>query len=376
MIHRRNLFAILLGLSMLALPASLRGVEEIVKFNDREEKRPDAQVSGTIIEETVQGIKIKPGGRGTAQLIPALDVIEVTYPPQGIVSKVDMGIPLSKESKIATAKPGDRAKQIEDTLTEYHTLIIRLENYKNPQTYFKYRLVQLLVRLAEEDPARVNEAMHELTTFKDENSSSWEYPGAMRLLARMQDVKGDHDGARKTYEEMAGRADLPVELRVTANVALVRALLRTQQLPLAEARVQDLVKLIPRESPESARVQVYQAELQMQKKADLGNAEKTLKSILGGPADDGVKAAASNALADYYLSVNKPKDAFWQYLWVDVLYNSDPEERARALYHLAKLFKDEMNDEAHALECRKRLLEDHQFTGLEYQRLAKEDKPK
>ena len=68
------------------------------------------------------------------------------------------------------------------------------------------------------------------------------------------------------------------------------------------------------------------------------------------------------------------ENAFWKYLWVDVLYYQDKTEHARALYNLSKLFDQVKKDEARAKECRNRLKE-KEFNGLDYQqRVLREEK--
>jgi hypothetical protein len=87
-----------------------------------------------------------------------------------------------------------------------------------------------------------------------------------------------------------------------------------------------------------------------------------------------IKALAANTLGDYYRETGKQEDAFWQYLWVDIVYNQDKHEQAKALYHLSKLFDHVKGDAARAVACRERLLKDKEFSGLEYQKLAAKEK--
>ena len=56
--------------------------------------------------------------------------------------------------------------------------------------------------------------------------------------------------------------------------------------------------------------------------------------MIKGADDDKLKALAYNTLGDYYQQAKQPDEAFWNYLRVDVLFNQDREEHARALYNL------------------------------------------
>jgi tetratricopeptide (TPR) repeat protein len=353
----------------ILLPALLRA-EDSIEFYDRKSGSKQT-VKGQIQSETIQGIKIKPV-KDPERQIPGADILEVTYSPPGNLTSPEMRRPFNHEAEIAKAtKPEDRAKKIDECLKEYRALIPKLETAKNTQAYMQYRMALMLVRAAETDPARAEDARNALTEFKDANPSSWEYPSVMQMLARIQEGQGKLEDARKTFEELAGRNELPAELRGQANFALVRMLLRAGQAGPAEARIAELVKLIPKDSPDSLRLQIYQIEIQI-KKGQPGDSDKQLKAILAGPNDD-VKGHASNVLAAFFQAKNQPEDAMWQYLWVDVLYNKDPEEHARALYHLTKLFKEVKGDQANAKKLLEKLHEP-QFAGSEYQRMADKQK--
>ena len=59
---------------------------------------------------------------------------------------------------------------------------------------------------------------------------------------------------------------------------------------------------------------------------------------------------------------------------MDVVYNEDKHEHAKALYYLSKLFVEVKNDPVRAQECRDRLL-GKEFLGQEFQMLAAKEKP-
>jgi len=58
------------------------------------------------------------------------------------------------------------------------------------------------------------------------------------------------------------------------------------------------------------------------------------------PADAALFARTYNALGRCYLKVNKPKDARDAFLFTDILFTTDPDAHAEALYHLSKLWTD------------------------------------
>ena len=63
--------------------------------------------------------------------------------------------------------------------------------------------------------------------------------------------------------------------------------------------------------------------------------------------DAGLKALVYNTLGDCFNVKGLKKDAMWAYLWVDVVYNQDKIEHAKAVERLSRVFKD-LNDDARA----------------------------
>ena len=65
------------------------------------------------------------------------------------------------------------------------------------------------------------------------------------------------------------------------------------------------------------------------------------------------------------ISRKQDEDAFWEYLRVDVLYNQDREQQAKALFHLSTLFDTVKQEPLRANECKVRL-RGKDFAGLDY----------
>jgi hypothetical protein len=104
-------------------------------------------------------------------------------------------------------------------------------------------------------------------------------------------------------------------------------------------------------------------------------ASEKLLALVGKIKDDKeLCGQAHNALGYVYYLGGQHKKALWEFLRVDVVYYQSPEEHARALYYLAKLFA-RFKDPDRAKECRQKLA-GKQFAGTEYQRLALADSKK
>jgi len=95
--------------------------------------------------------------------------------------------------------------------------------------------------------------------------------------------------------------------------------------------------------------------------AETGKAEEAaaaLKDLIdkNDPQDSVLFARAYNALGRCYIKLNRPKDAVLALLHTDVLFYSDPDAHAEALYHLSKLWTD-INKSDRALAARNTLRE-------------------
>jgi len=95
--------------------------------------------------------------------------------------------------------------------------------------------------------------------------------------------------------------------------------------------------------------------------AESGKAEEGLAALQdvidkNDPQDGVLFARAYNALGRCYLKLNRPKDAVLALLHTDVLYASDADAHAEALYYLSKLWSD-INKSERALAARNTLRE-------------------
>jgi tetratricopeptide (TPR) repeat protein len=354
----------------VSVPLFVRA-EDKVWYRDRKSGAKE-EIKGQIVSESIQGIKFQPNGKVPERLIPPADIDEIEYNPPNNITGPQMRLPFVFEEQLSKSTKPD-AKKIDECLNSYRELISKLEVNENAQAYVQYRMALLLVKLSQGDPAKAEEARATLVSFKDKYPKSWEYPRVMQVLARVCESLKKLDDAKRAYEELAAREDLPNEVRGQANFALVRMLLHSGQVEPAETRLQELAKLIAKDGPDATRMQVYQVEIAI-KKNQTGDAEKQLKAVLAGGVED-IKGHAANVLGDLYEAQNKREDALWQFLWVDVLYNQDSEEQARALFHLSKLFKEVRKDDAMAQRMRDKL-QDPRFAGTEYQRMVTQEKSK
>lgn len=365
---------VLVGLFGLAAGSPARAQDK-VRYYDRAKKMEVTVDRVTIQEETPSQIAFKVGAR--TEKVPSADVLEVTYKIPVTLS-AEYRKPGNKEDKArqaaAEGKEDERKKLTEETVKEYEELLPKLNEVKSAQRNAQYKLVQFVAWAAEDDPTQVKPAITAGQKFLKDHTDGWQVVSVAKLVARLQASSGDLAEAQKTYAWLADQPVAP-EIKQECDLLVVKALIDNNKHADAEAKLKELKKSLPPDDPQAQRVQVYLAGCEAAR-GNAQDAEKQLQDIIQKSSDADVKALAYNTLGDCLRKTNTPEaldNAMWNYLWVDVLYNQDKQEHAHALYYLSKLFDQVRKDPTRAEECRKRLVDDKQFAGLEYQRRAMKD---
>jgi tetratricopeptide (TPR) repeat protein len=101
----------------------------------------------------------------------------------------------------------------------------------------------------------------------------------------------------------------------------------------------------------------------------LPEAVKELDELLKEASNDHTRATIHLGRGDCYRLTKQYRDAQWDYLWVDVIYNQDREQQAKALYCLSEVFTA-LGDNNKAKECKERLMTDPRLKDSQFQRLA------
>jgi hypothetical protein len=347
-------------------------IDAEITYYHRQKMKEDT-VRGTIIEESPGIIAYRLSGR--TEKLPASDVLEVIYQPSRALVRQEYRRAQRFEDEIEKATDAEGVKKaVQQALESYAKLLPQMTDSRFAQRHIAYKLVQLAGRLAEVDLEQREPAVAALSKFLQEHGNGWQVAAAAKLLAQLQLDKDDLAGALKTFETLAARPDLSRETRLEYQLLAVRALMRIGKYDEALKQLRALQGLLlPEERSMALRLNIYLAGCQGML-GQLPEAEKQLGAVLAGDADPSLKALACNTLGDYYRKAGKEEEAFWRYLMVDTLYNQDPEEHARALYHLALLFDRVKNSPARAQECRERLLKEKQYASLEYRRLVLKEK--
>ncbi|HZV07094.1 MAG TPA: hypothetical protein VE999_18575 [Gemmataceae bacterium] len=337
-------------------------------------KKQDEAVFGTIQEESPVGIKMRTD-KGETKTIPVLHIRAVDYGDGiDVVGKADYH---TGDSKLARALPEPAGKRkadgLESALFAFRELANndRLRSIPSVNRYLQFRIAQTAALLAQNDASLRDAAFTALNSYKTAFSDGWEIVPALQLLASLQEDKGDIQAASKTYSDLAELPGLAPAMKLQGQLKSARLLMRVPRLREAEEKLKQVQAAMPPDDPQRAFVEVYLIQSRIAQKGNLDGVQPALEQILHGGNDGSLRALVHNALGDYHRAKGDDAQAFWEYCKVDMLYNQDKEEHAKALYYLSQLFdKPPRNDPSRAEEVLKRL-KSPQFDGTLYQRLAK-----
>src|SRR4051812_2204227 len=315
-------------LMALALPAA---AQDRVTYRDRSAKGA-ALATGKIESESVAGIKLG------ARTIPAGDVIDVQYDIAAL--KLDYPRAIAAEARSA-----NEAQAVYEGMLKTPAV----QNNRAVRRHVDYKIAMLTVARSDEGRDQRQKAIAALERFRKESPESWQLVPLTRTLARLyQDQEPpDLDAARKAYEDLAAAPGAPPELKQECQFNAIDLLLVAGKLDDARQKVASL-------PPSDPRTKVYQIGCQASPDK-LADAAKQLEDVIDKTADRGLKAAAYTMLGDVYRRDPKTKkDAVYAYLWVDVVYNDDPAQVAKADGRLAELF-GELKDEERAKKFREKV---------------------
>jgi predicted negative regulator of RcsB-dependent stress response len=360
---------VLAALLVGACPGRAAPTDDKVTYRDSATKK-DVDISGTITKEGPAGVTIKTTRE--QKTIPALQIQQIVY--QSTVGPLTFRGPDGTLTRALGAAPRSktRASLLDKALVDFKDLDEKEKGSDRIHAYLQYRIAQIAVIRAQDDPKKIDDAIAALKAFKKDFGTSWEIVPALKTLAQLQEGKGDAEGASETYAALIDLPGAPEEMKRQGQMLVVKMLLRGRKFADAERRLQDIERSSTQNDPQHAFVQVYLAQSRIAQGNTAGAAEQ-LKKAIEASSDSDLRAVAHNALGDYYRQQKKLDAAFWEYLKVDALYNQDREEYARALYNLAELHDKVNNDPIRAEECRTRL-QSSEFAGTYYQRLLAEKK--
>jgi TolA-binding protein len=335
---RHFLFLGLLGVAMTLLVSNslVQGQDKIERRDRKTEKI--VTVNGKIVEESMAGIKVRaPGGK--EEMIPGADVLRIFYDDLGALKLAYNTIFLNEE------KEKDLAKILKDYI-DFKAKAANVVDLKPTiKRYIDFRIAQVQAAAADADRSK-EEARVVLNTFVSTHPGTWEYAQAVQMLARMLVEVGDYEGAAKILDGLVRNPGVPPDVKQESEAMLVDAMFQSNKGEQAKAKINAGLKDPSVPEQQKARYRIYQIGIAAQASdAKLDDEIKKLDEAIAKTNDNTLKALAYNVMGDCYTQKSRKRDAMWSYLWVDVVYSQDKNERLKAMTKLVKIFQDENDTE-------------------------------
>jgi tetratricopeptide (TPR) repeat protein len=338
--------------------------------------RPDKAVYDKVAQESPKGIKL--GSK--LEEIPVEQIADVFYDiPREIRSKSYRAAQKSEGDYLKTRPAAERRATLALALKHYQetrAAVAKLPGLVAAKRHLAFKEAQMRLWQAQDegDSGKLQLAAEAFKGFQagKDNRAGWQIGRALLALGRLQIELKEYAEAEKTYQSLAemGVAD---DLRAEARVRAAEVPRYGRKPREALANLQKLLDQLPKDGVPRGLAQVAMAECLAADKR-VGEAVALLQKTISAAKDNRLKAHAYNALGRCYLSA-EPADpqnlheARWAFLFVDLIYQQDPDEQAEALYHLGHVFR-RLNEPLRARECADILLTDRRFLGSDFMRQA------
>jgi hypothetical protein len=361
-------FSILVCVAVLAAALPARAQDTI--FLKEAGKK---QLAGRIAVESPQGVKLK----NQDVLIPAESIRDIEYeaPDADVRIKVTRPAYIAEAAFRSEADDKKRLPKLEAALAKYESALGKLADKKSFLfRHFVFKIAALGALKADlvgTESERIG-AIDKLKKFTAQHPKSWQLIQALTILARLQVEQKDFAGAEDTLKALS-EAPISQAARQEADLTAAQLSMKTGKYEEARKKLEAVAAKLPPDSPAAQKARLAQAECLAATK-NTAAARQLLQGLLDKAADPQVKAVAYNTLGFCHFQDNQMKEARWAFLWVDMVYNQNKAEHAKALYYLHHVFA-RLNDER-AREYLDALLNDQQLTGQEYQRRAIEERKK
>ncbi|MCS7046557.1 MAG: tetratricopeptide repeat protein [Gemmataceae bacterium] len=323
-------------------------------------------VKGVIASESAKGITLKIGGSYPAE---AIEDIQYEVTPTTVRLAVYKPAFAAEQNALKATDPKKQREFFEDALKKYQEAAGKV-NEPFAKRHCEYKVAALTARLAVEEGKSLAGAIDLLKKFKAKYPDSWQLGGCLQLLGRIQLDDGDFTGAAETFSELA-RANVPDDVKQEAQLLIVQVSIRKRDSAAAKKALDEFLKSAPPGSKHFNKGRVLQAELAMAEK-NYDAALAQLRQVIKETTDKSLKALAYNAAGVCLYEKEDYKAARWEFLWVDVEYNQDKNEHAKALYYLWKTFLN-INETEKAQECLQQLLTERAFQGTEWRAKAQKE---
>ncbi len=348
---------LLLGIGIETTRAQPAGADRIYYRDPANREGPTRSAEGEL--------KASPAGY---QLI-SEGKVKAVLSPSDIVRVIPNNLPGVDKADIEAQRSLEINEEWEKARQGYEEMAKKV---KNPQAktrrYLDYKLAITSARAADETAdetawnTKAKQAVDLLDQYLIANPDGWEMWSAARTAAHLQmarleksrDGEKDKtlrffDDAARTWGRVVRSADIPADLRQQAAFHEIDALIRNHASKppswgTAGDRLKEAMKTAAAGAPRD-RLAICQMVIAAGDSPTPLDAVPKIEAEIARTKDPVTRAIGHSMLGEIYLLGGKPREAMWSFLWVEVVYNQDGDEVAKALFRLAEIFAMQGDDE-------------------------------
>ena len=350
-------------------PFSARAQDRTDKVEYRDPKtQKTTSRTGALSEENVAKVTLLSGANKTKVEIPSSEILEVTYD--------------GEPAEVVAGRNAEKNRDHEKALAAYQEALKKVPaSNKALHAHVEFKILKLKAQAAEAGAgAARGPIIDDLRKFRTTHPDARQTLECLDLLSRLlaaegqpvQEVIDAFKALRSKYadsKEIAARCDLfETQALIQDGENLLKSNEEEAKPKFAAAQTKLQAMLAGADKATALEIRVVLAEC----KAILGQlpeAVKELDDLLKEASNDHTRATVHLGRGDCYRLTKQFRDAQWDYLWVDVIYNQDREQQAKALYCLSEVF-GALGDNNKAKECKDRLMSDPRLKDSQYQRRA------
>jgi tetratricopeptide (TPR) repeat protein len=304
--------------------------------------------------DTVFGAKGTPDKGSIVQMTPTQVVIDIAGRQVTHEVKDIRKVTFADDSaELQNARDAVLAGQLEQALEDLNRLNpanITRQVVKEDVIYYKaYADARLALQ------GRGNQAAAEtnLLNFVRSNSKTYHFYEAAELLGDLASAQANWDKAAAYYGSLSNSGWPEYQLR--SDLLVAQVLVNQGKFKEAAAKYDAVIKN-SLSTPEADRMKLLATVGKAKCVAEAGQPQQAVPVIeniiaKNDPKDSELFARAYNALGDAYRKLDQPEDALLAYLHTDVLFFSNSDAHAEALYRLNNLWTQQ-NQNDRALQTR------------------------
>ena len=282
------------------------------------------RISGTIVRMSSTEVEIKAGTR--VSKVPVNEIKRLTYdkPPRQL---------RLAQVAIENGQPADARNKLGQ---------VKVARLKRPFVKQEIAFYKALAgaRLALQGEGNHTRAVRDMLSFRKNNRNNYHYFECVDVLGELAMEMGRYPKASGFYAELA-KAPWP-DYQLRAMVRQGRALRSQGEFAAALEKFSDVIG----SDASNADTQRYINVATLGKAVCLAESGKhdegieLVNSVIAKTDGEDVQLMGRTYITHglCFRKANRDKDALLAYLHVDLLYNSDPQSHAEALYHLADLW--------------------------------------